>query len=148
MSSSVERTSVPRIYAAGDVTEQVCTRHGAAVRIETWDNANRQGEAAASHVAAPESESASTMTDLPPPPWFWSDQYGANMQVVGAPGRADCVVASADDTDRKLSIHLRDGIVVGAVAINGARDMRRLRKLMAERAPVTRALLEAQGFVA
>ena len=140
------RTSVPGLYAAGDVTEQICACHGAAVRIETWDNANRQGEAAASHMAAPEPAAADTAAQVPPP-WFWSDQYGMNLQVLGAPGRADRVLSREDGADRTLAIHLHGDIVVGAVGINSAREMRRLRKLLGDGTPLTRASLQAHGFV-
>ena len=135
------RTSVPGIYAAGDVAERPCPWHGAPVRIETWDNANRQGEAAAAHIAgAPGSGTAS-------PPWFWSDQYGANIQVVGAPLKGDVVLA-ADGLapEQRLSFHLRDGVVVGAVGINCARDIRRLRKLLDERTTLSGAALAQHGF--
>jgi hypothetical protein len=47
-----------------------------------------------------------------------------------------------------LAIHLRGGIVVGAVGINSAREMRRLRKLMGQGTPLTRAALPAHGFAA
>jgi 3-phenylpropionate/trans-cinnamate dioxygenase ferredoxin reductase subunit len=136
------RTSVPGIYAAGDVAEQPCAWHGESVRMETWDNANRQGEAAAAHIAGTPREAAS------PPPWFWSDQYGANLQVLGAPLKGDTALsAGGAEADRRLVIYLRDGIAVGAVSINRARDARRLRKLLAERAPLTGAALAQHGFL-
>jgi 3-phenylpropionate/trans-cinnamate dioxygenase ferredoxin reductase subunit len=135
------RTSVPGIYAAGDVTEQQCAWHAAPMRIETWDNANRQGEAAAAHIAG-------TVRDGPvPPPWFWSDQYGANLQVIGAPLKGDAVLdASGGEAHQILNIHLRDGLVVGAVGVNRARDMRRLRKLLGDGTPLTSAALVQHGF--
>jgi len=134
------RTSVPHVYAAGDVTEQHCAWQDAAVRIETWDNANRQGEAAAAHIVGAEAEKAA------PPPWFWSDQYGANLQVVGAPLHGDSVLAS-DGAGQKLAIHLRGDRVIGAVGINRARDMRRLRKVLGEGEALTRSALEELGFI-
>lgn len=135
------RTSVSGIYAAGDVTEQHCAWHDAAVRIETWDNANRQGESAAAHIAGAMRDGAV------PPPWFWSDQYGVNLQVVGAPLKGDAVLtASGGEAHQTLDIHLRDGLVVGAVGINCARDMRRLRKLLGDGTPLTRAALAQHGF--
>jgi 3-phenylpropionate/trans-cinnamate dioxygenase ferredoxin reductase subunit len=136
------RTSVPGIYAAGDVAEQACAWHGAPVRIETWDNANRQGEAAAAHIAC-----ASRDGETSAPPWFWSDQYGANLQVVGAPLKADTILfASGGEAHQRLKFYLRDGFVVGAVGIDRAGDVRRLRKLLGEREPLTGAALAQHGF--
>jgi len=135
------RTSVSGIYAAGDVTEQQCAWHDASVRIETWDNANRQGEAAAAHIAGAGRDGSV------PPPWFWSDQYGANLQVVGAPLKADTMLtAGGGEAHQTLTIHLRDGLVVGAVGFNCARDMRRLRKLLGDGSPLASAALAQHGF--
>jgi len=134
------RTSVPGVYAVGDVTEQECKWHAGPVRIETWHNANAQGEAAAAHIAGAAAPAAAE------PPWFWSDQYGRNLQVVGAPLQGDAVLASGGDEDRTLAIHLRGDVVVGGVAVDRPRDMHRLRKLLAGAAPVTPAALRQHGL--
>ncbi len=134
------RTSISGIYAAGDVAEQTCAWHGESVRIETWDNANRQGEAAAAHIAGVAGEGPASV------PWFWSDQYRINLQVVGSPLKGNTVISSQSDGPQRLSIHLRGGAVVGAVGINRARDMRRLRKLLGEQALLDEAALQQHGF--
>ncbi|WP_038202881.1 NAD(P)/FAD-dependent oxidoreductase [Xenophilus azovorans] len=141
------RTSAPHVYAAGDVAEQACPWHGAGIRIETWDNANRQGEAAARHIASlDDAGAAPDAAGHAAPPWFWSDQYGVNLQVLGAPTCGDEVLAGRSDGNGPLFVHLRDGAVVGAVGIDRARDMRRLRKLLAQR-PAWRAQdLAVEGF--
>jgi len=143
------RTTVPHIYAAGDVSEQACSWHDAELRIETWDNANRQGEAAALHMASPSDEASTTPTSTyrAAPPWFWSDQYGVNIQVVGAPLHSDAVITSGDEGPGRLDVHLCNGVVVGAIGIDRARDMRRLRKILAEGQPVTPEMLSLQGDV-
>ncbi|VTU30346.1 NAD(P)/FAD-dependent oxidoreductase [Variovorax sp. RA8] len=136
------RTSAPDIYAAGDVTEQACAWHMAPVRIETWDNANRQGEAAARHIAGLECAAP----ECAAPPWFWSDQYGANLQVLGAPTCGDAVLTGTGGKDARLSVHLRGETVVGAVGINESREMRRLRKLWSAEGPLRRPDLARAGF--
>nr|WP_162573169.1 NAD(P)/FAD-dependent oxidoreductase [Variovorax sp. PBL-H6] len=66
------RSSVPEIYAAGDVAEQACLWHDDSLRIETWENANRQGESAAMHMAALAAGAAEPDAPDPgAPPWFW-----------------------------------------------------------------------------
>lgn len=161
------RTSVPEIFAAGDVAEHVCPWHGLPVRIETWDNANRQGAIAARQIArsgaalrlvkpaqalggdlqgTSESASGGSCTV---PPWFWSDQYGVNLQVIGAPLCGDTVLAGAGGNataDSPLYIYLRGDAVIGAVGINRPREMRRLRKLLAKRPDLQRDALTAEGF--
>ncbi|MDM0032521.1 FAD-dependent oxidoreductase [Variovorax sp. J22P271] len=139
------RTSAPAIYAAGDVAEQACPWHEGAIRIETWDNANRQGEAAATHIAHMASTTAEPDgAEDSAPPWFWSDQYGTNLQVLGAPTHGDTVLASPPNESEQLFIHLRGDRVVGAIGMNRRHDMRRLRKRMAEHSLLPRAeLLQA-----
>ncbi|VTU23305.1 Rhodocoxin reductase [Variovorax sp. PBS-H4] len=141
------RSSVPEIYAAGDVAEQACHWHDDSLRIETWENANRQGETAAMHMAA-----LATGTGEPEapgraaPPWFWSDQYDMNLQVVGAPVRGDAVLACQSSARERLFVHLRGDLVVGAVGMNKPREMRRLRKLLTERPQLPRSELLQEGF--
>jgi 3-phenylpropionate/trans-cinnamate dioxygenase ferredoxin reductase subunit len=142
------RTNRPGIYAAGDVTEQNTRCHDGPVRVETWENANRQGEAVATDIVArlfAGGGEALPSVDAPAP-WFWSDQYGVNLQVVGAPNQGDAHLACIDQPDKQLSLHLRGGRVVGAVAINSARELRRLRKRLDTGAPPTLAELVAEGF--
>lgn len=137
-------TSMPDIYAAGDVAEQACPWHGASMRIETWENANRQGEAAARHIAGVAVEPGTARRTAPP--WFWSDQYGFNLQVLGAPTCGDAVLTSMTGEHERLFIHLRSGAVVGATGINKTKDMRRLRKLLTERPVVRASDLTAEGL--
>jgi NADPH-dependent 2,4-dienoyl-CoA reductase/sulfur reductase-like enzyme len=141
------RSSIPGIYAAGDVAEQACPWHAHPLRIETWDNANRQGEAAAMHIAGLASGAAAPeMPERPAPPWFWSDQYGLNLQVLGAPTCGDSVLAGEPGESAPLFIHLRNDAVVGAIGMNRPREMRRLRKLLTERARLQGAELAQEGF--
>jgi anthranilate 1,2-dioxygenase large subunit len=81
------RTSVPGIWAAGDCTLHHIAIDGMRVRRESWHNAEHQGTAAGRSIAAtPEHNPAEE------PAWFWTDQFGMNIQIVGHPGRNDEVV--------------------------------------------------------
>lgn len=136
------RTSIPEIYAAGDVAEQACAWHENSLRIETWENANRQGAAAATHIAGLAGIGMHPpVPDHEQPPWFWSDQYDMNLQVLGAPTCGDAVLASPSSESGRLLIYLRGGLVVGSVGINRPHEMRRLRKLLTERPNLPRSEL-------
>ncbi len=89
------RTSAPGIYAAGDVAEFPSTLSGQLVRQETWHNAETQAGIAAGNMLGGV-EPYSLL------PWFWSDQYDHQLQVVGEPGLAVTVV----------SRHLADGDLI------------------------------------
>ncbi|MBA0045191.1 FAD-dependent oxidoreductase [Mycobacteroides sp. LB1] len=111
-------TSIPNVYAAGDVTNHPNRTAGGRVRLEHWQNAQNQGIAAAHSMTG----RGSPYRDVP---WFWSDQGDTNIQVAGCPHRADRVVRRGDPDSLEFSaFHLKDGILVGAVGINKRRDVR------------------------
>lgn len=69
------------IVAAGDIARWWHPRYERHLRIEHWDHAGRQGEAAARTLLAGP-EAATTYDELP---YFWSDQYDLKMQMLGVP---------------------------------------------------------------
>jgi 3-phenylpropionate/trans-cinnamate dioxygenase ferredoxin reductase subunit len=129
------RTSDPRIFAAGDVAVMPISRYGRAMRLESWQNAQEQGIAAAqSALGLP--------VHYDPLPWFWSHQFGRHIQLVGVPDGHDTVVARGDPAaGGGLLCYLRDGRLVAAVGIDAARDLRFAQRLIQRGTPVTAAIL-------
>ncbi|KAA0595877.1 MULTISPECIES: NAD(P)/FAD-dependent oxidoreductase [Azospirillum] len=126
------RTSDPRIFAAGDVARHPNAFAGAALRLESWANAQNQAIAAARAALG----GTGVYADIP---WFWSDQYGVNVQMLGLPGLGTRAVARGTPEAGSGCWLMLDesGIAVGAVAVNAARDLRVLRKLLEDgRAPL------------
>ena len=70
------RTSADGLFAAGDVARHEHPLHAAPVRIEHYENAVRQGAAAAASMLGEGEPYAD-------PHWFWSDQYEHTLQSVG-----------------------------------------------------------------
>jgi p-cumate 2,3-dioxygenase ferredoxin reductase subunit len=132
-------TSVDGIYAAGDVAEQWSRCHDRWMRVENWANAQNQAIATARNMAGVEAP-------YDAPPWFWSDQYDANIQIVGHPGAGEELVRGDAVSGPFTSISLRDGEVIGGVTVNSARDMAILRRLVASRKAVRKADLENPAF--
>lgn len=130
------RTSAPDIFAAGDVCRQYSLALGRTIRLESWQNAQNQAIAVGKLIAgAPE-----PYADLP---WFWTDQYEDNFQIVGAPERWDRVIwRGSPDDDKFTAIYLLDGRVVAGNTLNNARDIRPLRQMILDRAEIDPALLE------
>jgi 3-phenylpropionate/trans-cinnamate dioxygenase ferredoxin reductase subunit len=129
------RTSHPDIYAAGDVTNHPNALLGRRIRLESWENAQNQAIAA-----------AKAMLGKPEPyaeiPWFWSDQYDANIQLVGLPERYDEVAVRGDrNSGTFTSFYLCEGKLVGVAGINTGRDVRFCRRLIASGASATVAQL-------
>jgi NADPH-dependent 2,4-dienoyl-CoA reductase/sulfur reductase-like enzyme len=132
-------TGIDGIYAAGDVAEQWSGWHGRWMRVENWANAQNQAIATARSMAGQD-------ISYEAPPWFWSDQFEANIQVIGHPGGADEIVRGDVARGRFTTISLRDGEVVGAVTVSSAKDMAHLRRLAASRKRVNPADIANPAF--
>lgn len=127
------RTTVPNIYAAGDVTNHynpILERH---VRLESWQNAQNQAIAAAHNMAG----NARPYAEVP---WFWSDQLGHNIQLAGVtePG-LEIVWRGEPRTGGAIAFGLRDGRLRLAAAFDLGAEIRYARRLIE-----SRALLSAQ----
>lgn len=117
-------TSIPGIFAAGDVARHFHPLFGRSLRVEHHDNAVRQGAAAARNMLG-------LRTVYDDAHWFWSDQYDHSLQSVGLLRDADEVVDRGDLDQRAVTrFHLREGRLQGLVALDRPRDVLRGRKLV------------------
>jgi p-cumate 2,3-dioxygenase ferredoxin reductase subunit len=132
-------TDIDGVHAAGDVAEQWSRCHGRWMRLENWANAQNQAIATAKNMTG-------ETNHYEAPPWFWTDQYNANIQIVGHPGGGDEIVRGDVANGRFTTLSLREGEVVGGIAVNAARDMSVLRRLVASRKAVRRDDLENPNF--
>jgi len=132
-------TAIDGVHAAGDVAEQWSRCHDRWMRLENWANAQNQAIATAKNMAG-------EATAYEAPSWFWSDQYDSNIQIVGHPGGGDEIVRGDVGDGRFTTLSIRDNEVVGGVAVNAARDMAVLRRLVASRKAIRRRDLENPDF--
>jgi p-cumate 2,3-dioxygenase ferredoxin reductase subunit len=132
-------TVIDGVHAAGDVAEQYSRCHDRWMRLENWANAQNQAIATAKNMTG-------EATVYEAPPWFWSDQYGSNIQIVGHPGGGDEIVRGDVASGRFTTLTVRDNEVVGGIAVNAARDMSVLRRLVASRKAIRRGDLENPNF--
>jgi 3-phenylpropionate/trans-cinnamate dioxygenase ferredoxin reductase subunit len=125
---------VPDVYVAGDVARW---RHPffdtAPQSLEHWGNALDQAEVAAHNLVHAHTKPRET-TGLPA---FWSDQFGMNIKSVGLPHIADDVVLAQGSFEHGpfVAAYGRDGVTVGAVAVNSPRVLDGYAVLITERAP-------------
>jgi len=104
-------TSVPGIFAAGDVANQLHPRLGR-LRVEHWDNALHQGPAAARSMLGSYEAYART-------PYFYSDQYDVGMEYSGYAPAWDRVVVRGDPATREfIAFWLADGRVLAGMNVN------------------------------
>ncbi len=133
------RTSDPDILAAGDVAVAYNPWAGRRLRLESWQNAQEQGMAAARAALG-------HAVDYQPLPWFWSDQYGMNLQIYGMPQPTHRVVRRGDAASGSFVLfYLQGDVVQAAIGANAARDLRLARRLIAQRKPVDAAELADLG---
>ena len=124
------RTNVEGIFAAGDVANHYHPLFGRHIRVEHWQNAIKQGTAAARNMAG----RPVVYDELH---WFWSDQYDANLQYAGFHTTWEqLVVRGRLDSDRFLACYINQGRIDAAVAFNRSRDIRRIMPLIKARRPV------------
>jgi 3-phenylpropionate/trans-cinnamate dioxygenase ferredoxin reductase subunit len=124
------RTSMANVYAAGDVANHYHPLFGTRMRVEHFDNANKQAAVAANNMLG-----RSTVFD--DPHWFWSDQYDANLQYVGHADPTDELVVRGSLEDTEWSaFFVHDGVVRAAFAVNRAEDVMVARELISMQLPV------------
>jgi 3-phenylpropionate/trans-cinnamate dioxygenase ferredoxin reductase subunit len=122
------RTSAPDVFAAGDIANHPNPILGHRVRVEHWQNAQHQSAVAAHNMAAAEPGEYEAFAEVP---WVWSDQYNVNLQVAGRPLPTDEVVFRGDPEASEFSaMLLRDGVLIAAVGINCADDVRAARAVI------------------
>ncbi|RKP59287.1 NAD(P)/FAD-dependent oxidoreductase [Pararobbsia silviterrae] len=136
------RTSAPDVFAIGDVASQFNPLYGTRLRLESWDNAERQAEIGAAALLdtlnhAPRLRADARLpdgfaTDARTIPWFWTDQYDVNVQIVGRTAASDRVIVRGDRADGAFIVfHFIGSRLVGAELINSGRDRRAVRELVA-----------------
>lgn len=120
------RTSDPAVLAAGDCC--AAPFQGQLRRFESWQNANSQSDIV-----------VATLLGRTPPkpllPWFWSDQYDVQVQMVG------CLADSCDRLERggddgRSILFLDRGRLAGVVAFGVPRDIGMGMRLIAEEAQI------------
>ena len=135
------RTSDPDIFAAGDVANHFNPRFARRVRLESGENAQNQGIAAAKAML----DGSQPYADVP---WFWSDQYDVNIQLIGLPqdwdetatrGNPGGDPAGKPGENPFVTFYLKDGRIDGAVAMNNGRDLRMAKRLMEKEIQVSAA---------
>lgn len=122
--------AAPGIVAAGDIARWPNQRYGELRRIEHWDNAVRQGEHAALRLLA--EGGGENPGAYRPVPWFWSDQYGLKMQLIGSPVAHDEVriVFGSGDDEKFVALYRRGERLTAALGLAATGRLMKYRKLL------------------
>jgi 3-phenylpropionate/trans-cinnamate dioxygenase ferredoxin reductase subunit len=125
-------TSVPGIFAAGDVCNYASDVHGRRIRVEHWDVALQQGR----HAARAMLGSDEPYREIP---YFFSDLADwASFEYVGPAYDWDEIVWRGDSDAGEFSAwYLGDGSVRGALAVGRSEDLIHARTLIETGADVS-----------
>ena len=105
-------TSVPGIWAAGDVANAFHPEFGARIRLEHWSSALNQGPVAAKNMLG-------QRIAYDKIPYFFSDQYDLGMEYSGYAVDWDSIVFRGDLEQREfIAFWLADGRVVAGMSVN------------------------------
>ena len=132
--------AAPGIVAAGDVARfhWLGGGHDEVVRIEHWQMAVDHGiQAAKALLAGP--------ADAPvfeAVPYFWSDQWGKKIQVLGHPTATDEVVVAMapDEEGRFLALFHRGGFFTGVLGVSKPRQLMAYRTMLGQGATIDDAV--------
>jgi 3-phenylpropionate/trans-cinnamate dioxygenase ferredoxin reductase component len=136
------RTSVPDVYAAGDVASHLHPLFGR-VRVEHYNNAEKHGRAAARSMLGSDEPSAYLHT-------FWSDQYRHKLEYAGHAASWDGFTLRGSLEERRfLAFYLEAGVLRAAAGFDRGGDpeleadseMAAAARLIAARARVPAAVL-------
>ena len=109
-------TSVPGIYAAGDIAAYPEPVSGERARIEHWVVAERQGQVAAINMLGGRKRFDSA-------PFFWTEQYGVPLRYVGrATGWTAAMVEGDVESRTLVARYFSDGTHCATATIGGDRE--------------------------
>lgn len=122
------RTNVPNVFAAGDITNHWHPVFERRLRVEHFDNATKQAMAAAKNILGKD-------TVFDDPHWFWSDQFGLNLQHAGhADTWDDLVIRGSVDDLGFIAFYLDRGVVRAAFSVEQGGDMFMAKELIGAQA--------------
>ncbi|MGH3796609.1 MAG: NAD(P)/FAD-dependent oxidoreductase [Pseudonocardiaceae bacterium] len=119
------------VYAVGDIAAWPHPIVGDRPRIEHWTSATEQAVVVAQRITGAEITRQADAV-----PYFWSDQYGLKLQLVGRPDLATSVEVLHDPGVIKGTVagYFADGILVAVLAFHSPRLLNRCRALIREAA--------------
>jgi 3-phenylpropionate/trans-cinnamate dioxygenase ferredoxin reductase subunit len=134
------RTSDPDIYAIGDCASFPSRMLGAALRLESVQNATDQAKCAARAILG-----KGVAYDALP--WFWSDQGDLKLQIAGLSHGVDEWAVRGDPVSRAFAVFgFKQGQLVVVETVNRGAEHMAGRKLIAAATPLTPAQAADPGF--
>jgi 3-phenylpropionate/trans-cinnamate dioxygenase ferredoxin reductase subunit len=117
---TAQQTSAPGIFAVGDCARPMDVTGAPGQRLESWAYASESADRAAAAILG-------SPLPMPSLPWFWSEQFGRRIQMVGNLSGEDWLTQEIDDGWIALAVE-QSGRIVGVITDDLPREFSRLRR--------------------
>jgi NADPH-dependent 2,4-dienoyl-CoA reductase/sulfur reductase-like enzyme len=122
------------VYAVGDVASRLDPASGTYRRVEHWTNAVEQARVVAQQIVEPWAPTGAAKA-----PYFWSDQFGTKIQMVGRIAETDQVHLErylVSGTERTVALYSRAGVLSAAVTFGWPRAVAACRTAWDQQLPL------------
>ena len=138
------QTSIPNVFAAGDVANFFHPFYNTYMRLESYKHAQSHGICAAKNIVGIKS----SYTEVP---WMWSDQFNLNMQMTGICNDYDMIIQRGIDVeDGIIYFFIKNSMIMGACGLGVerkiGRDIRLAGKISEKKIKVTKEILSDKNL--
>ena len=138
------RTSIPDVFAAGDVSNFFHPMYGTHMRLESFKHAQNQGINAGKNILGIQTSYAEI-------PWMWSDQFNLNLQMTGICNDYESFVQRGSDVQEGIIFFfIKNRRIRGAcgLGVGGkiGRDIRLAGKISEKCIKVTKEILSNKNL--
>ena len=135
----VGRTSLPDVFALGDVASWRNPRSGLHHRYEHWTSAIEQAAVVARQIAAGDAAPYAAA------PYFWSDQYKVKIQSLGVPVPTAEVTIVELTEKKRIALYAEDGLLTAVVGFSSPSVVMGLRPMLTEPTPIEAAVQDVES---
>ena len=128
-------TNIKDIYAIGDISLFNSNFFNKKIREESYNNAEKQSFIVAQNIIG-------NKIKYDEIPWFWTDQFKNNFQILGEINNYDKSINRVYDDNKEIKFFLQNNKVRGAFAINNGRDIKITKKLIINNLDIDLSKLE------
>jgi len=117
------QTNIQDTYAIGDIAMYKSLFINEYIREESWNNAEKQSYIVSQNLT----DNNTVYNEIP---WFWTDQYENNFQILGSINNFDKCIQRNYDNNKFIEFYLKNNNIVGAFAQNTGRDIKITREII------------------
>ena len=133
------QTAINDAYAVGDVSCYKSLVLNRFIREESWNNAEKQPRILAQNIIG----NKIPYNEIP---WFWTDQFGHNFQILGQIESFNKVITREYGDHKSISFFLENNKIVGAFSLNNSKDLRIAKEIMLKKIYIENSVLQNINF--